>query len=131
AGRLVEYAKDSLRVATMVLTPAVSALQARGDSAGIRGVLIDSTRYVLWLILPVQLGLLLLGQPFLRLWMGEEYATLSYPTLVILALPLSLALSQSVPIRILYCTGRLRWFSRAVIAEAVMDLLLRVFVVRA
>ncbi|HEX5269896.1 MAG TPA: hypothetical protein VFW33_05395, partial [Gemmataceae bacterium] len=68
AARLTEYAKDSLRVATMVLTPAVSALEARGDSAGIRGVLIDSTRYVLWLILPVQLGLILLGRQFLLLW---------------------------------------------------------------
>src|SRR5436309_2806546 len=105
AGRLVEYAKDSLRVATMVLTPAVSALEARGDSATIRRVLIDSTRYVLWLILPVQLGLLLLGRPFLLLWMGPEYAELSYPTLAILALPLSLALSQSVSARILYGTG--------------------------
>jgi O-antigen/teichoic acid export membrane protein len=130
AARLVEYSKDSLRVVTMVLTPAVSALQARGDSAGIRTVLIDSTRYVLWLILPVQLGLVLLGQPFLRLWMGEEYAALSYPTLVILALPLSLALSQSVGIRILYGIGRLRWFARAVIVEAVANLVLSVLLVR-
>jgi O-antigen/teichoic acid export membrane protein len=129
AAKLTEYAKDSLRVATMVLTPAVSALEARGDSAGIRGVLIDSTRYVLWLILPVQLGLLLLGRPFLRLWMGEEYAALSYPTLVILSVPLSLALSQSVPVRILYGTGRLRWFARAVIAEAALNLLLSIALV--
>jgi O-antigen/teichoic acid export membrane protein len=129
AGRLVEYAKDSLRVATMVLTPAVSALEARGDTAGIRGVLIDSTRYVLWLILPLQLGLLLLGRPFLRLWMGEEYAALSYPTLVILALPLSLALSQSVSVRILYGTGRLRWFARAVIVEAATNLIMSVLLV--
>jgi O-antigen/teichoic acid export membrane protein len=130
AGRLVEYAKDSLRVATMVLTPAVSALQARGDDLGIRSVLIDSTRYVLWLILPVQLGLLLLGRPFLFLWMGEEYAALSYPTLVILTLPLALALAQSVPVRILYGIGQLRWFSRAVIVEAVANLLLSVLLVR-
>jgi O-antigen/teichoic acid export membrane protein len=130
AARLVEYSKDSLRVATMVLTPAVSALEARGDNAGIRGVLLDSTRYVLWLILPVQLGLLLLGRPFLSLWMGAEYAEFSYPILVILALPLSLALSQSVPVRILYGTGRLRWFARAVIAEAVLNLLLSVILVR-
>jgi O-antigen/teichoic acid export membrane protein len=129
AGRLVEYAKDSLRVATMVLTPAVSALEARGDSAAIRGVLIDSTRYVMWLILPVQLGLLLLGRPFLLLWMGAEYAELSYPTLAILALPLSLALSQSVSSRILYGTGRLRWFARAVIAEAAANLVLSILLV--
>jgi O-antigen/teichoic acid export membrane protein len=130
AGRLVEYAKDSLRVATTVLTPAVSALEAKGDSAGIRTVFLDSTRYVLWLILPVQLGLLLLGRPFLFLWMGPEYAELSYPTLAILAAPLALSLSQSVSVRILYGTGRLRWFARLVMAEAFANLLLSVLLVR-
>jgi O-antigen/teichoic acid export membrane protein len=130
AGRLVEYAKDSLRVATTVLTPAVSALEARGDTAGIRTVFLDSTRYVLWLILPVQLGLLLLGRPFLLLWMGPEYAELSYPTLAILAAPLALSLSQSVSVRILYGTGRLRWFARLVMAEAVANLILSVLLVR-
>jgi O-antigen/teichoic acid export membrane protein len=130
AGRLVEYAKDSMRVATTVLTPAVSALDARGDHAGIRAVLVNSTRYVLWLILPIQLGLLLLGKSFLTLWMGADYATLSGPTLLLLALPLPLALSQSVSARVLYGIGRLRWFARAVMAEAAANLMLSVLLVR-
>jgi O-antigen/teichoic acid export membrane protein len=130
AGRLVEYAKDSLRVATSVLTPAASALEARGDDAGLRGVLVGSTRYVLWLILPVQLGLMLLGKPFLALWMGPDYAALSYPTLAVLALPLALALSQSASVRILYGIGRLRWFARVVLAEALVNLLLSLALVR-
>jgi O-antigen/teichoic acid export membrane protein len=130
AGRLVEYAKDSLRVATTVLTPAVSALEARGDDAGIRGVLIGSTRYVLWLILPVQLGLMLLGRPFLALWMGPGYATVCYPTLAILSVPLALALSQSVSVRILYGIGRLRWFARVALTEALVNLLLSLVLVR-
>jgi O-antigen/teichoic acid export membrane protein len=130
AARLVEYAKDSLRVATTVLTPAVSALEARGDDAAIRRVLLDSTRYVLWLILPVQLGLLLLGRPFLGLWMGPEYAAGSYPTLAVLSVPLALAMAQSVSARILYGTGRLRWFARVTLAEAAANLVLSVLLVR-
>ena len=130
AARLTEYAKDSLRVATAVLTPAVSALEAQGDGAAIRAVFLNSTRYVLWLILPVQLGLLFLGRSFLGLWLGPEYAVKSYPTLVILAVPLSLALSQSVPVRILYGTGRLRHYAYGTIAEAVANLLLSVLLVR-
>jgi O-antigen/teichoic acid export membrane protein len=130
ASRLTEYAKDSLRVATAVLTPAVSAMDARGDTAAIRNVFLNSTRYVLWLILPVQLGLLLLGRPFLALWLGPEYATRSYPTLVILAAPLALALAQSVSVRILYGTGRLRWYARAALIEAVANLALSLLLVR-
>jgi len=130
AGRLLEYAKNSLRAATTVLTPAVSALEARGDSIAIRTIFIDSTRFVLWFILPIQVGLHLLGKPFLALWMGPEYVGWSYPTLTILALPLSLLMSQSVSGRILYGLGQLRSFTIVVVVEAATNLLLSLALVR-
>jgi O-antigen/teichoic acid export membrane protein len=131
AGKLVDYAKAALRNATMVLVPAVSTLEAKGDLAGIRKVLRDTTRYVIWLILPIQLGLMLLGKPFLTVWLGSaRHAELIQPTLAILALPLALALVQSVVGRILYGMGRLRWFARAMMAEALVNLLLSVVLVR-
>jgi O-antigen/teichoic acid export membrane protein len=123
---LVEKAKNFLRAATTVLTPAVSELEAKNDRAGIRRVLLDGTRWVLWLILPVQVGLFVLGKPFLALWMGPEFAEKSYPTLVILAVPMSLIASQSVSTRILYGIGNLRWFSRLLLAEAAINLFLSV-----
>ena len=39
AGRLLEYAKNGLRAATTVLTPAVSAFEARGETGAIRDVM--------------------------------------------------------------------------------------------
>jgi O-antigen/teichoic acid export membrane protein len=129
AGRLVEYVKGSLRAATTVLTPAVSVLETRGDNQAIRQVLLDSTRLLLWLILPVQVGLLLLGKPFLTLWVGEEHAKQSYLTLVILTLPLGLALSQLGSGRILYGTGKLHWFARLALLEAVANLVLSIVLV--
>jgi len=130
AGRLLEYAKNSLRAATTVLTPAVSAFEARGETGTIREVFLSSTRYVLWFILPVQIGLHLLGKPFLALWMGPEYVDWSYPTLTILALPLSLLMSQSVSGRVLYGLGQLRWFTVVVVMEAVANLFLSLVLVR-
>src|SRR5262249_30156601 len=56
-------------------------------------------------------------------------ARLSYPTLVILALPLALAMSQSVSERILYGIGKLRWFARLAMADALVNLLLSVALV--
>jgi O-antigen/teichoic acid export membrane protein len=126
AARLVEYAKNALRALTTVLTPAVSALEARGDDEAIRRMLLDVTRWVLWLILPIQAGLLILGKPFLALWLGRHYAELSYPTLSILAAPLGLALAQSVGARLLYGLGQLRWLVRVVMAEAVINLVLSI-----
>jgi O-antigen/teichoic acid export membrane protein len=130
AGRLLEYAKNSLRATTTVLTPAVSAFEARGETGAIRHVFLSSTRYVLWFILPVQIGLHLLGKPFLALWMGPEYVDWSYPTLTILAMPLSLLMSQSVSGRVLYGLGQLRWFTVVVVTEAAVNLLLSLLLVR-
>jgi O-antigen/teichoic acid export membrane protein len=129
AARLIEYAKNGLRAITTVLTPAVSAFEARGDEAAIRKVFLTSTRFVLWIILPIQVGFHLLGKPFLSLWMGSDYAGWSYPSLAILALPLALILSQSVSGRVLYGIGQLRWFTVVVIGEAVTNLLISVALV--
>jgi O-antigen/teichoic acid export membrane protein len=130
AARLVEYAKNGLRALTTVLAPAVSTMEARGDNEGIRAILLDGTRHVLWVIVPIQVGMIMLGKPFLALWMGERYAELSYPTLVILSVPLSLAMAQSVAARMLYGLGRLRWFARAMLLEAGCNLLLSLAMVR-
>jgi O-antigen/teichoic acid export membrane protein len=99
-------------------------MEAHGDIGSIRSVLINSTRYVLWFILPIQAGLHLLGKPFLSLWMGPNYVGWSFSTLTILALPLSLLISQSVSGRILYGLGQLRWFTMVVLGEAFANLLL-------
>ncbi|HEV2949828.1 MAG TPA: polysaccharide biosynthesis C-terminal domain-containing protein [Gemmataceae bacterium] len=124
AARLIEYAKNALRAVTTVLTPAVSAFEARGDLPAIRSVFLTSTRFVLWVILPIQAGFYLLGKPFLSLWMGPEYVGWSYPSLAILALPLFLILSQSVSGRVLYGVGRLRWFTVVVTGEAIANLVI-------
>lgn len=130
AGRLVEYAKGTLRSVTATLTPAFSVLDAYGDGAAIRRMFVNASRYALWMILPVEVGLLVLGRPFLARWMGPEYVARSFPVLVILAAPLALAMSQAVTARVLYGTSRVRWYARAVMAEAVANLLLSVALVR-
>jgi O-antigen/teichoic acid export membrane protein len=128
--RLVEYAKNSLREVLTVLTPTISALDARGNQEGIRNLFVDCSRYALWLILPVWFGLLFLGRPFLCLWLDEEHAANSYPTLVILSLPLALAMTQVVSTRILYGIGRLRWLAWAAVFQAVANLGLSVLLVK-
>lgn len=128
--RLVEYAKNAVRSLTAVLTPTVSSLEARGETAAIRRVLLDATRYVLWLILPIEVGLLLLGKPFLTVWLGHRYAETSYATLAILSVPLALAMTQSAAARMLYGMGQLGWFVCVVIAEAAANLLLSMALAR-
>jgi O-antigen/teichoic acid export membrane protein/glycosyltransferase involved in cell wall biosynthesis len=128
--RLTDYVKSSLRAVTTVLTPAVSTLEARGEHATIQRMFVGGTRYVLWAVLPIQAGLMLLGLPFLKLWLGERLAEECYPVLLILSVPLALAMAQSIGGRILYGTGRLRWYGRLAILEALANLVLSVALVK-
>ncbi len=120
--RLVEFAKAFLRSATMTLTPAISSLDASGNVEAIRQVLFKGTRWVLYLIIPVHLGLIKFGRPFLSIWLGPEYADHCYATLVILSGTLSLVVATSVASRILYGMGLLRRFARASLLEATVNL---------
>ena len=77
------------------------------------------TRWVLYLILPVHLGLIVFGRPFLTIWLGDpDYADRCYPALVILSSTLTLVVAQSVASRVLYGTGRLKSFARMALVEA-------------
>lgn len=130
AVRLIENAKDSLHVATTVLTPAASQMESQGNEVGLRRMLLESTRYVVWIILPIQAGLMLLGGSFIALWVGPEYVATSYPTLIILAVPLGFAMAQSVSVRFLYGLGRLKWYARLMLAEAGTNLILSIVLVQ-
>ncbi len=124
AARLVEYAKTLLRTITMTLTPGVSAMEARGDHASIRRLFLTVTRGVLYIVLPVNLGLWFFGGPFLARWVGPEFVAGSFPATAILALTLTIGVAQSVASRILYGLGRLRVFARLALGEAVVNITL-------
>lgn len=130
SARLCEHAKNALRSMTSVLTPHVSQLEGQNRSDDIRVLHTTATRWAVWVTIPVQLGLWLLGKPFFRLWMGSDYAERCYPVLFILAAPLALTLSQSVSARIHYGTGNLRHFSRLSLAGAITNLSISLLLVR-
>jgi O-antigen/teichoic acid export membrane protein len=125
AARLVDLAKNLLRSITTTLTPAVSEREARGDFDGVRRMLLDGTRCVLYLVLPVHLGLLFFGKPFLSRWIGgQQYAEWCFPAVAILSATLTIGVAQSVASRILYGMGKLRLFARLALVEAMVNLLL-------
>jgi O-antigen/teichoic acid export membrane protein len=125
AARLVDMAKNLLRSATTTLTPAVSEREATGDLDGVRRVLLDGTRWVLYLVLPIHLGLLAFGRPFLTRWVGgTQYAEWCFPAMAVLSATLTIGVAQSVSSRILYGMGKLRLFARLALVEAVVNLAL-------
>jgi O-antigen/teichoic acid export membrane protein len=130
AARLVDMAKNLLRSVTTTLTPAVSEREASGDFDGVRRVLLDGTRWVLYLVLPIHLGMLFFGRPFLERWVGgSQYAEWCFPAMVILSATLTIGVAQSVAARILYGMGKLRLFARLALVEAALNLVLSLVLV--
>jgi O-antigen/teichoic acid export membrane protein len=124
AMRLVEYAKGMLRTLTATLSPNVSGLQARGEHAAIAKLFLKGTTWALYATLPVQFGLLLFGSPFLARWVGPDFIQGAFPSLAILSWTVAPGIAQSVASRILYGTGELKWFARAALAEAAINIAL-------
>jgi O-antigen/teichoic acid export membrane protein len=123
AARLVDMAKNLLRSATTTLTPVVSQREATGDLDGVRWVLLSGTRWVLYLVVPIHLGMLVFGRPFLTRWLGNaDYAAWCFPVVGILSATLTLGVAQSVAARILYGLGRLKLFARLALVEAAVNL---------
>jgi O-antigen/teichoic acid export membrane protein len=98
---LAIYARPEalIRTADMVLTrfsyvfaPVATSLQVAQDHEELRHLVIQSSRYAASLALPMILGLAILGDPILQLWMGSRYD--QGLVLVVLALGSLLALSQ-------------------------------------
>jgi O-antigen/teichoic acid export membrane protein len=130
AARLVDYAKTLLRTVTTTLTPGIAAMEAKGDRDGVRRLFLTGTRVVLFLVMPVNVGVLLFGEPFLRRWVGAEVALGSYPALVVLSLTLSIGVAQSMAGRVMYGLGHLKWYARLALLEAAVNALLTVVLIR-
>ncbi len=113
-----------------VLTPAVSKWEAVGDYAAIQRLFIVATRYGMFMIAPVGLGLLILGRPFLVLWMGPKYADAGYMTLVIASVPLFLSASHMVGARILEGVGKVRPLAIISAVQAAVTVTLCVVLIR-
>lgn len=128
--RLVDLSRSVLRSATTTLTPAISASEARGDLATVRGFFLHGTRLVLYGVLPIQAGLFILGRPFLSIWLGAEYGETAGPVLDVLAVILGFTIAQSVAARVLYGVGRIRMFARMALVEGVANLVLSLALVQ-
>jgi O-antigen/teichoic acid export membrane protein len=73
-------------------------------------------------VLPVHLGILAFGRPFLARWVGPAFADPCFPAVAILSTTLTVGVAQSVASRVLYGLGQLRLFARLALVEAALNL---------
>jgi O-antigen/teichoic acid export membrane protein len=123
---LKDNALSVLGMVVLVLIPAVSKWQAAGDHGSIRSLLVHAARFTLYFTLPLEFGLLVLGYPFLALWMGKRYADAGNAALVVLALPLVLSALGMVAARVLQGIGHVRSLAILTWCQAVLTVALSI-----
>jgi len=70
---LVNHAMVFVNKFALVLTPTASCLQAQGRVGELRNLVVETTRYAAYMVLPMVMFLAILGGPLLAFWMGEDY----------------------------------------------------------
>jgi len=86
AGNLMNYSRDLISGISTIAAPKASGMDAKGDTEGVRRVLLKSTQFATIVMLPIAMTFMIRGNTFIRLWMGAEYAELSGHVLWILTL---------------------------------------------
>ncbi len=104
-----------------VLMPLASQLDAENDRRRLRALYLTSTRLTLAVFVPLALGVMLLAQPFITLWVGAPYAQYDYLVWILTAASF-MVISQWPAGSILLGMGRHRLLAVITLISAFVNL---------
>jgi O-antigen/teichoic acid export membrane protein len=123
-GSLAAQARALLWAACRVLAPAAGALEGRGNRAEVTRMLVHASRIMLLLAGPMLAYLVVLGDPFLDRWLGENYRGESGRVLTILALGVAAPIASQPLVQVLYGVNRLKPLALTYVLEGGANLVL-------
>ncbi len=129
AGNLTDYGRQVAGGVSRVLTPLVSAREARGENLAITQSLLVGARSATMLVLPVAVTFMIRGATFISLWMGPTYAILSGQVLAVLAIFLILHAGYEVMTASMMGINRHRGLIPIFLTDAVFNVALSVLLV--
>ena len=121
ANSLIQYLRRLVDPILAVLLPAYAELSAVDDTERVRRLFVGGSRAVGAISLPMVLAMVLLGRPFIDLWVGEGYEQTGL-LLVLLAPPLFLSFLVAAGDKLLWAKGKVRVNSYVAIADTVLNL---------
>lgn len=104
--RLVDYVKAISITATTGFMPMFSDLEERGDMSRIADLYMQYTRYIFISVIPFISAIIVLGLPFLRLWVGDDIASRGGSLLFYLAVAFLFDTFQPLVWRLMIGVGR-------------------------
>ena len=134
AAVLITYFRHFIGHAASPFFPVFSRYHGANDSEALRRTFLRASKVLAFLAVLAAGNLMGSTMPFLRLWVGDvvapEYVTLSYRVLLILLLPFTIEMIQSVALNLIYGTGQHHLLTRLNALEALANLILSVVLVR-
>jgi len=94
ANQLVEYLRRMIDSSMQLVLPLASEITGSQNDGDLKTVLVQSTRFTAWFSMPILTMYLVMGETFVGLWMGPEYAQPVKEILVILVITQMFALQH-------------------------------------
>ncbi|MCX5799998.1 MAG: polysaccharide biosynthesis C-terminal domain-containing protein [Candidatus Eisenbacteria bacterium] len=126
---LAGYLRAFTSSAAVVAIPLTSGMAALKDMAGTRRVTILGTRFAVGFALCGFVSFFFLGRDFLLIWLGERFAANTWPTGLVLLLALVFLSAQQFSYAMLFGRGKAKLPAFAMVASAIANVLLGVFLV--
>ena len=131
AGSLMGYLRSLLSATSQVFNPLASHLRELRQGDELRSAFLLGVKIVVLLTMPVAMAFVLLGERFIALWMGAEFAQPSGEVLRILAAAAILSSPQYVFSSVLYGISRHNVIAALRVGEGALNLGLSIYLVQA
>jgi O-antigen/teichoic acid export membrane protein len=129
-GSILEYLRQAVTSVTTIFMPLASSFEARGEHSELRRLLIQGTRFTLFISIPIAVALYFRGHTFIELWMGAQYAPISGHIVKILLLAQVFSIANFTSGNIAFGMARHRPFALAVLTESIANLALSILLVK-
>lgn len=129
AGNLIEYLRTLLGATAQVFNPMASEYSATRNKDSLNNLMLRATRLTLVIALPVIISYIILGEIFIDLWMGPEFAVDAAAVLLILAITQIFSSPHNSIASILYGTGKHKTLAFMRIGEGISNVILSVILV--
>jgi O-antigen/teichoic acid export membrane protein len=130
AGSLIDYLKQLMTTSSSIFNPVTSHFDALGEKEKVREVLCSGSRFNLFIGFPIAVTYILLGQEFLELWMGPEYALQGGNVLIVLAVTQLLTFHQYTISGIIFGLSKHKALAWWRVVEAIANLGLSVILIK-
>lgn len=127
---LIGYGKSLIWQATDVLMPFFSQMDANGDRDAVRKAYYKTARYSIGAIVPLIVGITILGPNFISLWMGPEYADRGTRVLYLLTAACGVTFINSNCSRFLIGSNRHNILAKVGLISAILNVALSIVLVQ-